>query len=303
MTGCYIDDWGDVTGWQRYSRDFHYNYPLSAGGTVSVETFNGSIEVSTWDQDTVDVSGTKYGPTQEAADSLRIDTDHSPSSVSLRAVRSVERRNNQGAKFVVKVPRKAILERLTSTNGSIRTEDGVGPARFRTTNGGIRVEGLRGSLDAQTTNGGIDLVDMEGDAAVHTSNGHIHAERLRGSLDATTSNGGVSGEIERAGREIRVSTSNGSVDLQLPSGVTQDVRAHTSNGGITLHLPEKTNARLSLHVELFGALGIGPYGTGRIQQEPPGGHDRLRGAAGGVEHHQRDHPPGQDVNREMMGRR
>jgi Putative adhesin len=241
LTGCDIEDFG---GWQRYSRDFHYNYPLNASGRVSVETFNGSIEISAWDQDTVDISGTKYGPSQEAADTLRIDADHTPASVFVHAVRSVERRNNQGAKFVVKVPRTAILERLTTTNGAIRTQDGIGPAHFRTTNGSIRVESFRGSLDAQTSNGPIDLIDVESDVTAHTTNGRVHAERLRGSLDAATSNGSVSGEIDRVDRDIRVSTSNGGVDLHFPSGLSQDVRARTSNGGITLHLPRQINARV-----------------------------------------------------------
>jgi len=245
LTGCDIENMGDFGGWQRYSRDFHYSYPLSAGGSIAIETFNGSIEISGWDENTVDVSGTKYGPTQDAADSLRIETDHTATSVSIRAVRPVERRNNQGAKFVVKVPRKTMLERLTSTNGSIRTEGGVGPAHFRTTNGGIRVEELRGTLDAQTTNGGVDLIDAEGEITVHTSNGHIHTERLRGSLDAGTSNGAISGDIERADREIRVGTSNGSIDLHLPGGLNKDLRAHTTNGAITLHLPDRVSAHVS----------------------------------------------------------
>ena len=242
LAGCDIEDFN---GWQRFSRDFHYSYPLNAGGRVSVETFNGSVEISSWDQDLVDISGTKYGPTQDAADSLRIDIDHSAASVSMRAVRPVERRSNQGARFVVKVPRAAILDRLTTTNGGIRTLDGIGPARFRTSNGTIRVEGFRGVLDAQTSNGGIDVIDAESDLTAHTSNGHIHIERLRGSLDGSTTNGGINGDFDRVDRDIRVSTSNGTVDLHLPAAMTQDVRARTSNGAITLHLPRQTNARVS----------------------------------------------------------
>jgi len=219
--GCYVGDFG---GGMRYNRDFHYNFPLTADGRVSLETFNGSVEITGWDQNTVDISGSKWGPTEEAADALRIDTDHTADSISLRAVRPSEWRNNLGARFEVRVPRKAVLDRIVTSNGTIRIEDGAGPARFRTSNGSIHVQGFHGRLDAQTSNGAVDLVDVEGDATLHTSNGHIHAERLNGTADASTSNGGI--------------------DLDLPSKLSRDVRAHTSNGGITLRFQEPPNARL-----------------------------------------------------------
>src|ERR1043165_5497872 len=149
LTACDIED---ING-GHYNRDFHYNYPMAANGKLSVESFNGGIEVSAWDQDTVDISGTKYGPTQEAADDIQVSVDHSANAVSVRVVRPSVRRNNQGARFVIKAPRHAVLDRLTSSNGSIRTVDGVGPARLRTSNGAIHVSGLAGSLEAITSNG------------------------------------------------------------------------------------------------------------------------------------------------------
>ena len=39
--------------------------------------------------------------------------------------------------FRIKVPRNAILDRLVSSNGAIRTNDGTGPSRFHTSNGQI----------------------------------------------------------------------------------------------------------------------------------------------------------------------
>ena len=94
-----------VGDWERYNKDFHSSYPLKAGGRLSVETFNGSVDISGWDQDTVDISGTKYGPSQEEADNLRVDIDHSADSVSIHVQRPTDRRNNQGARLTIKIPR------------------------------------------------------------------------------------------------------------------------------------------------------------------------------------------------------
>ncbi len=244
LTACDIENIGDF---QRYQRDFHYSYPLKAGGSFSVESFNGSVEISGWDQDSVDISGTKYGPSQESADSLRIDVENSPGAVSVRAVRPSERRNNQGARFIVKIPRTAVLDRITTSNGSIRTLDGSGPARLRTTNGSIRVEDLKGSLDAQTSNAGVELLNVDGDAKVGSSNGHIHADHLRGSLEASTSNSSIAVSVSEAARTVRLDTTNGSVDLTLPANYASDAHVSTSNSSITVRMPGQPNARLMAH--------------------------------------------------------
>jgi len=241
LAGC---DFEEFSHSERFTSDIHHSFPLNANGRLSVETFNGSIEVSGWDQNTIDISGTKYGPTQQAANDLPVSVDHTAEAVNIRVVRPVDRRNNLGARFVIKVPRGAALERLVSSNGAIRTIDGTGPTRLRTSNGSVHVAGLKGTLDVQTSNGGVELTDVDGDVVAHTSNGRVRAERLRGTLEATSSNGGITADVVRADRPVRLETSNSSVDLTLPENYARDVRASTSNGGITVRLPATTNARV-----------------------------------------------------------
>ena len=242
VTGCYIDDFG---GFGRYPKDFHYSYPLKADGRLSLEGFNGTVDLSGWDQETVDISGTKYGPNPEAADSLKIEIDNTPDSVSVRAVRPSEMRGGWGARFTVKMPRRAVLDLIKTSNGQIRVMDGSGPARLRTSNGTIHVQAFQGSLDAQTSNGAVELTDVAGETMVRTSNGHIHADNLKGPLQASTSNGTITANLAAAGdRPLRLETSNGSVDLTLPPKFDNDVRVSSSNGHITLHLPPEVNARL-----------------------------------------------------------
>jgi len=243
LAGC---DFENFHG-ERFSRDFHYSFSLKPSGRLTVESFNGSVEISGWDQDSVDISGTKYGPTQERADSLRIDTSNTPETVTVRAIRPSAPRNSLGARFVIKVPRSTVLDRISTSNGSIRVMDGAGPSRLRTSNGSIRVQDLRGSLDAQTSNSSVDLIGVEGDAVAHSSNGHIRVEGLRGGLDASTSNAGVNARIERADRPVRVATSNGGVELTLSGGLGGDVRVNTSNSGITVRMPGATSARVQAH--------------------------------------------------------
>lgn len=192
-----------------YTRDFHYSYPLDPGGKLSVETFNGDIEVSAWDQNTVEISGSKRGPTREEADSLEVAIQHSPASISIRVQASPVRHNHQGARFFIQAPSSTVLDWLATSNGAIRVTGGSGPARLRTSNGRIRVTGLGGGLEA------------------------------------TTSNGPIFADLEGAGGPVRAKTSNGNIELRLPMRLKDEVRAQTSNGDITLRLPEGLDARLS----------------------------------------------------------
>jgi DUF4097 and DUF4098 domain-containing protein YvlB len=244
LAACDFEDFG---GFDRYRQDFHYTYPLKSSGRLLVETFNGSVEVSGWDQPTVDISGAKYAATQQAADALKVAIDNSPDSVSIRVTRPSDRRGNMGARFVIKIPRAAFVDRIFTSNGAIRTQDGNGPARLRTSNAEIRVQALHGGLDAQTSNSSVELMDVDGDAKIHTSNGHIRTQGLRGALEASTSNSSINARLEQvpAGRPVRLETSNSSVELSLPANFANDIRVSTSNSGITLHMPYQVNAHVT----------------------------------------------------------
>jgi hypothetical protein len=242
VAGCDIENFG---GFGRYPKDFHYSYPLKAGGRLSLESFNGAVEVTGWDQEMVDVNGTKYGPSPDAVDSLKIEISNSANSVSIRAVRPSEFRGRWGARFFVKAPRRAVLDLITTSNGEIHLIDGTGPGRFRTSNGAIRIEDFKGGLDAQTSNGPVELTGVAGEAVVRTSNGRIHADHLKGPLQASTSNGPITADLAEPGdRPLRLESSNGPVDVTLPPKFSNDVRINTSNSPITLHMPFEVNARV-----------------------------------------------------------
>jgi len=242
LTGCDIGEWGDAT---RYKEDFHQSHPLKAGGRLYVETFNGSIEVAAWDQETADISGTKYASTQEGLDSLKIDIVATGDSVRIRTIRPSERRGSMGANFIIKVPRKTTLERLESSNGGVRVTDVEGNTRLRTSNWGVNLTHVRGDVEATTSNGGIELNDVQGRAILRTSNGGIHADDVRGLFDASTSNAGVHAVIREveAGRTVKAHTSNGGIELTLDR-VESDVEASTSNAPVTVRLPASITANV-----------------------------------------------------------
>jgi DUF4097 and DUF4098 domain-containing protein YvlB len=233
----------------RFSSDFHYSYPLQNGGKLSIETFNGSVDVIGWDQEMVEIDGTKHAPTQREADELAIDVDHAPDAVHIRLSRPPDFHGSRGARFSVKMPRKAILEHVTSSNGSIVVEAVLGPAHLRTTNAAIRVRGFDGGLDAQTSNSGIELADVSGETIARTSNARISVLHLKGGLEARTSNSGITANLSEAqpASSVHLETSNGGVELTLPANFASGARVRTSNGQIRLLMPQGANARVVAH--------------------------------------------------------
>lgn len=272
--GCDFEDFGGVN---TQKEAFEKSFPMQPGGRLTVENFNGSIEVSAWDENSVRISGTKFAPTQQLLDAIRIDMTASGDSLRVRTVRPTERRGNMGATYVIRVPRKTGLERLESSNGSIRVEDVEGNARLKTSNGSVRVTGLKGSVEAQTSNGSIELLGHGGGAVLQTSNGSVRADGVRGTFQATTSNGKIAARLIESDpkRPIKVSSSNGSVDLTIEKLSGNDVYAHTSNSSITLRLPAKVGARIHARTSNSTVQSDFDVAGGRVSK------GRLEGEVGG----------------------
>jgi hypothetical protein len=232
----------------RYKEDFHYSFQQGAGGRLDLENFNGSVEILGWDQNTVDVSGTKYAEEESMLRAMRIEATQSGNTVRVRTERPEPRRWNGGARYLIRVPKRTELSRIVSSNGSLKIEDVDGPAADLTTsNGRIQIRNMRGRVEAHTSNGSVDVQGAEGGVTVRTSNGSVTLDNIRGTLQATTSNGAIRGTLvdSTPNDPIRLQTSNGSIDMKLQMARNNDIIASTSNGGITIRMPSNAGARLN----------------------------------------------------------
>jgi DUF4097 and DUF4098 domain-containing protein YvlB len=244
LMGC--EDFGLAGTFDHYREDFHFSYPLSAGGRVELEGFNGSIDIIGWDKDLVEIDGTKYAGSEERLKQIKVDIAPSADAIIIRTIRPLERFGNAGIKYSLHVPRRAELSSIASSNGSIRVESIDGRARLRTSNGSIHASGIHGPLDAQTSNGTIDLSDMIGDTTVRTSNGSIHAEVKKGNFDAHTTNGSITARLlESDSRPVRLESSNGHIEVTMDAA--REVHANTSNSSITVRMPGSIGAMVRAH--------------------------------------------------------
>jgi DUF4097 and DUF4098 domain-containing protein YvlB len=218
---------------------------LNPGGTLSLENFNGQVEISGWNQNTVEINGTKYASTKEYMDEIKIDVSNTPDVVHIRTIRPSLSRGGCGARYSIRVPQRTVLDEIESTNGGIHIDGVDGTARLRTTNGAVRIERLNGDLDARTTNGGVYLRNLTGGVRIQTTNGAVEADSSRGSFEAQTSNGHIEVSLTdpAANWPVKLITRNGHIDLTIRGNVP-DVHAESSNSAVTVRLPASANARV-----------------------------------------------------------
>jgi DUF4097 and DUF4098 domain-containing protein YvlB len=266
-----------LAGSEHRTADVHYSYPMSAGSKLTVENVNGSIEITGWDQNAIDISATKYAETDQLLAQVSVDVAAAADGVHIRTIIPPEAQN-VGVKYVLKVPRRAELAEIRSTNGSIRISETEGPANLRTTNGSVHASKTRGKLGIDTSNGSVQIEENEGETDVRTSNGSVRASRIIGPLTAISSNGGMHVDMEESrGGPISLTTSNGGVDLKLGSATQSAVKAATSNGSITLRMPSSAGA----HVKAVTSSRDKVVSDFDVRREGENSESHLEGVVGG----------------------
>jgi hypothetical protein len=243
LAGC-----GDLGQFDRYREDFHFSQAFQPNGRLEVENFNGSVDVASWDRNTIDVSGTKYAPSKGQMDRIKVDfhVDGGVATVKVSRPESSNWGGGYGAKFLIRVPKATTMSRVKTTNGGITVEDIDGGGNVQSTNGRILLARVNGAYDLETTNGGIELDQCQGAMRAHTTNGTIKGQLGAGAINAGTTNGAIDLTLRKtkSGDPLRAETTNGSVTLAIGEFNDNEVAASSTNGSITLRLPDSINARL-----------------------------------------------------------
>jgi hypothetical protein len=243
LVGC--DEW-EMGDWDRYKEDFQYSYQVNPNVRMYLENRNGGVEIMGWERNEVQITGTKHASSEATLRALKIDVVASADTVRVRTAGPSGHRGSWGARYVMRVPRNAILDNIESSNGGIRIESLTAGGRLRTSNGGLKIYRVGGSVEATTSNAGVEIADVTGGVVIRTSNGSVRADNVRGALDATTSNAGMNITLNdtEAQRPVRLVTSNGGVTLTMNQFRDNDIHVNTSNSSITVRLPSNVRAAL-----------------------------------------------------------
>jgi DUF4097 and DUF4098 domain-containing protein YvlB len=122
--------------------------------------------------------------------------------------------------------------------------------------GAVRIAGATAPVVAGTVDGPVDAETTQGPLQAYSVNGSVHAT-VRGFADTGA---------------VKLTTVNGSVTLELPTGLDATVSAHTINGAITSDFPLKTSDKVVMH----HAAGVIGDGGRRVELNVINGSIRLK---------------------------
>jgi hypothetical protein len=119
---------------------------------------------------------------------------------------------------------------------------------IETSDGAIQVSGVRGKIDIGSSDGKVTLQEVRGEIRLHTSDGQVTAEGLDGQLTGTTSDGTmrVSGRFDNL--ELETSDGHLYVEVERGSRLADDWSLSTSDGGLDLTIPSEIKATLDARV-------------------------------------------------------
>jgi hypothetical protein len=207
---------------QEETEEFSKVLPLKSTGTFSLRNVNGSITITTWKEDKVDIKALKV--TKGDPDNLKeveIEVEATGDSVSVDTIFPRWRNLRVSVKYEVRVPQGVNLGKIRSTNGSLRLTGPFGDANASTTNGRIELDGAEGTVALSSTNGRIEAVNVKGELEAETTNGTIVLEMLsfKDRIRARTTNGSINlgiGSLEKVNADLNARTTNGSISFDLP---------------------------------------------------------------------------------------
>jgi DUF4097 and DUF4098 domain-containing protein YvlB len=217
---------------------------------LRLTTFDGSIDIRSWDKPEVLVEIEKRGATKESVDALEIRTSQDGDRIDLEVkrprsetFRGIGFHITASAKLIVSVPRSADVQARTG-DGAIQIERVNGRLELRTGDGSIKASDLSGDLVMNTGDGSISVDGAEGTLELDTGDGGVNVSGRLGGVKLHTGDGSIVYRAEPESRMMgnwEMTTGDGTVTLYLPSGFSADLDAHTGDGSISNELSIATD--------------------------------------------------------------
>ncbi len=215
-------------------RRIHKTMALDPNGSVSIETHNGTIVVTTWNQPTVDINVRiepgDFGSSDDvnktnvkvtgSGSSVRIESDYSAVPTHFGWI--YISRNLPLIHYTISMPANARLD-------------------IDDHNANVRVTGLRNDLRVNSHNGSVDVNDLDGSASIETHNGSVKVayRRFAKSSSFETHNGGIDLRLPPDARfHVNANGHHMDVDSDFPTVVTRGPREGRYVGDVNGGGPE-----------------------------------------------------------------
>lgn len=196
-------------------KEFAETVDLSFGGTLTVDTYKGSIHLSSWDRPEVQVyaritppEGESVDYQQQAVNAARVEVRSNGNQVIIRSnyddvpSRGGWFNNSRNLPFVH-------YEIVAPRDLDLKVDDYKSEIEIYEFSGNLSLETYKGKLLGENLSGNVRLETYKGTAEMYG---------IDGSLDIETYKGEVSLSAVRVSNDSRLDTYKGTIELQVPQG-------------------------------------------------------------------------------------
>ena len=202
---------------------------------IEVAVDSGSVEVSGWDRDSVDIQ-------VSAADARHLERRREPNHLALCKRPTGPGREAPPVTIRLRVPRVSRIQ-VNARHATVRVT-GVAGAHVRSRSGNVVIDTVSNRVEVRAQLGTVTLRALRGSVLADATAGEVTAHGISGALEVTTNAGKVR-VLDNASSSVTISTGPGDIDFGgaiLPAGV---YRLNTGRGSIDLRPGEPFNAIVS----------------------------------------------------------
>ncbi len=215
---------------------FEKSIPTEAGKELVTSLVAGSVQVSSWASNEVNVK--VYG-NDEAEEKIIFSAEQTSTGVKVDGKqKDTKNMKNLTVRVEIIVPQNYNIK-LYSTGGNLSIKDITGKIETNTSGGNISIEKTSGDLEAYTAGGNVNISVSNGNIKISTSGGKISATDFNGNVDASTAGGDI--YLEGSNGRIDASTAGGNIRLDY-TGRNLGMDMSTLGGNITASLPTDFDA-------------------------------------------------------------
>jgi DUF4097 and DUF4098 domain-containing protein YvlB len=250
----------------KYTDREERRFTVSGKPEVVLSTFDGSVDVRSWDKPEVLVVVEKQAESIESAKAIKVKYEQSGNRITVEVQKpepfqGISINASRSANVTITVPRQSDLD-ARSGDGAMVLRGLSGRIAVRSGDGGIKGTALDGDVIVHTGDGAVTLDDVTGRLELTTGDGRVDVSGALSRVRARTGDGAITIRARSGSRtedDWELTTGDGPMTVELPSTFAAEVDAHTGDGGITVEgLPiAGAQADREHREDLRGTLGSG----------------------------------------------
>lgn len=209
-------------------------------GQVDISNIAGSVTVSGWSRNQVEVTGTLGRNVEELI------FERNKNTITIKV--KVPRRGKRGidSYLTVRVPEKSSIE-VSGVSADIEVADVSGEQRLHTVSGDVKTESVANDVRAESVSGDVEVggTNSESETSTSTVSGDVTLFRVSGIVRAES----VSGDIvvdEGAFDRVSLEAVNGDIVFQAGLRNAGRFSAETVNGDIEVEFDGDVSARIDI---------------------------------------------------------